>query len=147
MKVILIVDDVAANRELIREALIGSEYEFREANNASSALQVMRKHAVDLVITDMRMPGDSGIDLLKELRGEYPNTIVILVTAFGTVESAVEALKAGARDYITRPLDLDNLALVVRRALEFQSEARVRRSLPDKNRGFENMLGDSGALL
>src|SRR3974390_2672773 len=114
VKTILIVDDVGGNRELIREALISPEYQFSEAENASQALQVMRSQAADLVITDVRMPGTSGVDLLKELQSEYPDTVVILVTAFGTVESAVAAMKAGARDYITRPLDLHELRLIVR---------------------------------
>jgi len=145
--VVLIVDDISANRKLIREALTSPEYEFHEADNASDALQVMRNRRADVVITDVRMPGVSGVDLLKELRSEYPSTVVILVTAFGTVESAVEAMKAGARDYITRPLDLDNLASVVQRAAENRSEVRILRTALDKKRGFENMLGHSGALL
>jgi DNA-binding NtrC family response regulator len=150
LKEVLIVDDVAANRELIREALTSSQYEFHEAENASDALQVMRNRAADLVITDMRMPGVSGVDLLKELQSHYPNTVVILVTAFATVESAVAAMKAGARDYITRPLDLDNLELVVRRALDnrdFRKQGRILRTPPDEKRGFENMLGHSHPLL
>jgi DNA-binding NtrC family response regulator len=97
VKKILIVDDVRENRELIREALASPEYQFSEAENASQVLQNMRSHPADLVITDVRMPGISGVDLLKELHSEYPDTVVILVTAFGTVESAVEAMKAGAR--------------------------------------------------
>jgi DNA-binding NtrC family response regulator len=150
VKEVLIVDDVAANRELIREALTSLEYEFHEAENASDALRVMRDRPADLVITDMRMPGVSGVDLLKELQNHYPNTVVILVTAFGTVESAVEAMKAGARDYITRPLDLDNLEFIVRRALDnsdFRKEVRILRTPPDEKRGFENMFGHSHTLL
>ena len=150
MKEVLIVDDVQANRELIREALTSPEYEFHEAENASDALQLMRNRAADLVITDVRMPGASGVDLLKELQSEYPNTVVILVTAFGTVENAVEAMKAGARDYITRPLDIDSLELVVRRALvncDFRKEVHIVRTAPDRKRGFENMLGHSHVLL
>jgi len=150
VKTILIVDDVGGNRELIREALISPEYQFSEAENASQALQVMRSQAADLVITDVRMPGTSGVDLLKELQSEYPDTVVILVTAFGTVESAVAAMKAGARDYITRPLDLHELRLIVRRALEhldLRTEVRPRGSALDKKRGFENILGHSSTVL
>jgi DNA-binding NtrC family response regulator len=147
---ILVVDDVRENRELIREALASAEYQFSEAENASQVLQIMRGHAADLVITDVRMPGISGVDLLKELHSEYPNTVVILVTAFGTVESAVEAMKAGARDYITRPLDVHALRLVVQRALEpldLRTNARILGSAMDKKCGFENILGRSHALL
>jgi len=150
VKEVLIVDDVATNRELIREALASPEYEFHEAANANDALEAMRNHPADLVITDVRMPGASGVELLKELQREYPNTIVILVTAFGTVESAVEAMKAGARDYVTRPLDLDKLGLVVRRALgnpDLLKAVSILRPVLDKKRGFEDMLGRSHALL
>jgi DNA-binding NtrC family response regulator len=150
VKKILVVDDVRENRELIREALASPEYQFSDAENAGQALQNMRNQPADLVITDVRMPGISGVDLLKELHSEYPDTVVILVTAFGTVESAVEAMKAGARDYITRPLDLRELRLVVQRALEhldLRAEVRILRRAMDQKSGFENMLGHSHTLL
>lgn len=150
MKEILIVDDVLANRELIREALLSPEYQFSEAENASQALEIMRQQVADLVITDMQMPGISGVVLLKELRHGYPGTVVILVTAFGTVESAVEAMKAGAHDYIRKPFDLHELELVVQRALKhvsLRNEVQTLRSALDQKRGFEDILGHSNALL
>lgn len=150
MKKILIVDDIRDNRELIREALASPEYQFSEAENASQVLHMMTTDPADLVITDLRMPGISGVDLLKELQSKYPDTIVILATAFGTVESAVEAMKAGARDYITKPIDLDELRLVVLRALEHldvRTELRILRNALDAKCGFENMLGHSHSLL
>ena len=146
MKKILVADDLAENRELIREALASPEYEFSEAENASQALQIMRNQPADLVISDVKMPGISGVDLLKEVRREHPKTIVILVTAFGTVEGAVAAMKAGAQDFITRPLDIGELRLIVKRALEhddLQTEVRFLRSALDKQCGFEKMLGHS----
>lgn len=150
VKRILIVDDLQVNRELIRESLACPEYQFSEAENASQVLQIMRNQAADLVITDVKMPGMTGVDLLKELQNDYPDTIVILVTAFGTVETAVEAMKAGARDYITRPVDLDELRFVVRRALEHldrRNEVHILRSAMDKKSGFKSMLGHSQTLL
>jgi len=150
VKEILIVDDVLANRELIREALLSPEYQFSEAENASQALEIMRQQVADLVITDMQMPGISGVGLLKELHHGYPGTMVILVTAFGTVESAVEAMKAGAHDYIRKPFDLHELELVVQSALEHVSprnEVKALRAALDQKRGFENILGHSNALL
>jgi two-component system NtrC family response regulator len=149
-KNILIVDDVQANRELIREALASEEYHFSEAESATQALQIMRNRGAHLVITDVRMPGDSGIDLLKELHSEYPDTMVILVTAFGTVESAVEAMKAGARDYLTRPFDLDELRSIVQHSLEqfdVRTDVRVLRNTVDRARGFDHMIGHSHSLL
>ena len=118
MKRILIVDDVATNREFIREALMCREYKITETVDGGQALEMMENEGADLVITDLRMPGISGVDLLRKLRVKYPNTTVILVTACGTVESAVEAMKAGAHDYITRPLEVRELRSVVRRVLE-----------------------------
>ena len=150
MKKILIADDLAENRELIRETLVSPEYTFSEAENAYQVLQIMRNQPADLVISDVKMPGISGVDLLKELHSEYPETAVILVTAFGTVEGAVEAMKAGARDYFTRPVDNRELRLVVERALEHidvQMEVRLLRSALDKKCGFEKMLGHSHTML
>jgi two-component system NtrC family response regulator len=150
VKTILLVDDVPGNRELIREALTSPKYQFYEAGNGNQVLQIMREQAVDLVITDLRMPGISGVDLLKELQSKYSDTAVILVTAFGTVETAVEAMKAGALDYITRPLDLDELRFTVQRALEHLDhwdEVHILRNALDKKVEFENILGHSQVLL
>jgi DNA-binding NtrC family response regulator len=150
MKNILIVDDVATNRELIREALMCREYKITEAVAGGQALEMMENEGADLVITDLRMPGISGVDLLRKLRVKYPDTTVILVTACGTVESAVEAMKAGAHDYITRPLDVRELRSVVRRVLQqvqIQAESRALRDTIDRKGGFENMVGHSQTLL
>jgi len=150
MKRIPIVDDVATNRELIRETLMCQEYKITEAVDASQALEVMENEGAELVITDLRMPGLSGIELLRRLQGAYPDTTVILVTAWGTVESAVEAMKAGAHDYITRPVDIQELRSMVRRALEqveIQTETRAFRDTIDRKGAFENMVGHSQALL
>jgi CheY-like chemotaxis protein len=92
---ILIVDDYAPNRELIREALTDSPYEISEAVTASEALERLRGHKTDLVITDVRMPGLSGVELLKRLKKEYPDIVVILMSAFATVDGAVETMKFG----------------------------------------------------
>ena len=70
------------------------------------------------MITDLKMPGLSGIELLKQMRSQYPGTVVIILTAFGTVETAVQAMKAGAYDYLTKPVDSEEMSLVVGRALE-----------------------------
>lgn len=94
---ILIVDDHAPNRELIREALSDAAYDISEAVTASEALERLRHQKTDLVITDVRMPGLSGVDLLKRLNKEYPDVVVILMSAFATVAGAVEAMKLGAR--------------------------------------------------
>jgi two-component system NtrC family response regulator len=150
MKRILIVDDLATNRELIREALMCGEYRITEAVDGGQALEIMKNEGADLVITDLRMPEISGVDLLRKLRVTYPDTTVILVTAWGTVGSAVEAMKAGALDYITRPVNVQDLRSIVRRALdqvEIQAETCALRDTLDRKCGFENMVGHSQALL
>jgi DNA-binding NtrC family response regulator len=150
MNRILIVDDLPTNRELIREALMCREYKITEAVDGGQALEMMENEGADLVITDLRMPGISGVDLLRKLRVKYPDTTVILVTACGTVESAVEAMKAGAHDYIARPLDVRELRSVVRRVLQqvqIQAESRALRDTIDGKGGFENMVGHSQTLL
>ena len=149
-RTILVVDDHAPNRELIREALDDSKFEISEAQTASEALEHLRRQEADLVITDVRLPGISGVELLKRLHSDYPHTVVVLVTAFATVEGAVEAMKLGAHHYLTQPFDIDELRLVIHRALDrtavridcARSSGTVKRSP-----GFENILGRSKDLL
>src|SRR5260370_39227199 len=139
MKRILIVDDVATNREFIRDALMCQEYKIAEAVAGGQALEVMENEGADLVITDLRMPGISGVDLLRKLRVKYPDTTVILLTAWGTVESAVEAMKAGAHDYITRPLDVRTLRSVLGREREqvpIHADTRGLRDTIDRKGAF-----------
>src|SRR6266536_5663736 len=149
-KRILVVDDDESLRWVTQAQLQQSGYDVDAAADATSALEQIRNLPPDLVITDLKMPGMSGLDLLKEIRVNYPDIIVIMVTAFGTVENAVEAMKAGAYDYITKPVNMDELRLIVNRGLEhlnLQEEVRVLRSSLDKKYGFENILGQSKELL
>jgi len=149
-KRILVVDDDQSLRWVTQAQLQQSGYQVDAAANGAEALDRMREVPPDLVITDLMMPGMSGVELLRNIRAEYPEVIVILVTAFGTVENAVEAMKAGAYDYITKPVNMEELRLVVGRGLEhldLRQEVRNLRSSLDKKYGFENILGQSKALL
>jgi DNA-binding NtrC family response regulator len=149
-RTILVVDDHAPNRELIREALYDSAYEISEAQTASDALEHVQRQETELVITDVRMPGISGVQLLERLHRDYPTVVVILVSAFATVAAAVEAMKLGAHHYFTQPLDIDELRLVIHRALDCRAVSinAVRPSDPLKRSpGFENILGHSKDLL
>lgn len=149
-KRILIVDDDESLRWVTQAQLQQSGYEVAAAEDGASALEQIRSFSPDLVITDLKMPGMSGLDLLKEIRADHPDILVIMVTAFGTVENAVEAMKAGAYDYITKPVNIDELRLIVDRGLEhlgLQEEVRVLRSSLDQKYGFENILGQSKTLL
>ena len=147
---ILIVDDHAPNRELIREALTDSAYDIGEAATASEALERLRRNKTDLVITDVRMPGLSGVELLKRLNKEYPDIVVILMSAFATVAGAVEAMKLGAHDFLTQPLEIDELRLVIQRALD-RYGVRIDRGTSidalERGPGFEDMLGRAKCLL
>jgi DNA-binding NtrC family response regulator len=147
---ILVVDDDESLRRVTQVQLQQSGYDVTTAESAQQALAVLQKLPQDLVLTDLRMPGMSGLDLLKKIKADYPETIVIVVTAFGTVETAVEAMKTGAYDYITKPVVADELRLAINRALEHQRlllEVQTLRHSLDEKYGFENIIGRSENLL
>lgn len=149
-KRILVVDDEENLRRVTQLKLQQAGYEALTASDASQALDVLSKHPQDLVLTDLKMPGMSGIDLLRKVKEEYPEVIVVVVTAYGTIESAVEAMRLGAYDYIIKPVNSDALKLIVSRALEhhrLQEEVRNLRSAIDRKFGFENIVGQSKSLL
>ena len=149
-KRILVVDDDESLRWVTQAQLQQGGYEVTAAADGNAALDSIRQAPPDLVITDLKMPGMSGLELLRKIRTDYPGIIVIMVTAFGTVENAVEAMKAGAYDYVTKPVNMDELRLIVNRGLEhldLQEEVRLLRSSLDQKYGFENILGRSNSLL
>lgn len=147
---ILVVDDDESLRRVTQVQLEQSGYEVAAAADGNEALAVLERFPADMVITDLKMPGMSGLDLLKRIRAETPEIVVIMVTAFGTIENAVEAMRAGAYDYITKPVQIEELRMTVSRALEhldLQEEVRNLRSSLDQKYGFENILGRSSVLL
>ncbi len=147
---ILVVDDDESLRRVTQVQLEQAGYQVAAAADGNQALAILQQAPQELVITDLKMPGMSGLALLKRIRTEYPETIVVMITAFGTIETAVEAMKAGAYDYITKPVQQDELKIVVNRALEhshlLEEVQRLRSSLDEKY-GFENIIGRSNALL
>jgi DNA-binding NtrC family response regulator len=149
-KRILVVDDDESLRWVTQAQLQQSGYQVDAAANGKEALAKIQETPPDLAIADLMMPGMSGIELLKSIRADYPEIIVILVTAFGTVENAVEAMRAGAYDYITKPVNMEELRLIVGRGLEhldLRQEVRNLRISLNKKYGFENILGQSKPLL
>jgi len=149
-KRILVVDDDESLRWVTQAQLQQSGYDVAAAPDGATALEAIRQVPPDLVITDLKMPGMSGLELLRKIRAGYPEIIVIMVTAFGSVENAVEAMKTGAYDYISKPVNMDELRLIVNRGLEhldLQEEVRLLRSSLDQKYGFENILGRSKSLL
>jgi DNA-binding NtrC family response regulator len=147
---VLVIDDDASLRRVMEMQLEEIGCEVVAVASGNDALAVLEEFAPTLVITDLKIPGMSGLDLLKLLRADHPELTVIMVTAYGTVRTAVEAMKAGAFDYLTKPIDYDELALVVNRALEHQQLLEGVRNLRhtlDAKYGFESIIGRSKALL
>lgn len=144
---VLIVDDEATARNFVSEALSDAGHETFEAGDLSQANKSVDTGAADLVLLDVVLPDGSGLDLLERLSKENPSPPVILMTAFGEVDTAVEAMKMGAQDFLQKPLDLDRLLQAVERAGEIVSLRRelalLRRSASEK---AEWVVGDTPAM-
>ena len=147
---ILIVDDDSSVRRVMQMQLSEAGYDVKVAASGNDALRIATESHPKLIITDLRMPDLDGIELLRRLSENEIQTTVIMVTAFGSIETAVQAMRLGAYDYITKPIDYDPLQLAVQRAMERQSlidEVRNLRSALDRRYGFENIIGHSKSLL
>jgi DNA-binding NtrC family response regulator len=129
---ILIADDELFIREGLQEALQQPRFQIDLAADGLQAQDLLRSKAYHLVVLDLRMPGLSGMDLLEEIRDEFPDTQSILLTAHGNVNTAVEAMKLGAFDFITKPVEIDHLRLLVDRALDNLELVQQNRSLQDR---------------
>ena len=144
---VLVVDDEPHMRRVLEIMLQKSGHQVFVAGNGLEALSIMQDKQVDLIITDMRMPGMGGIELLTRLRQQGLEVPVIVITAHGSVESAVEAMKYGASDYILRPFDIDALELAIARVLNEAEVVRENSYLREElNRGWNTFVGSSGAM-
>ena len=144
--VILIVDDEQNIREGLREALQIPAYTIITAENGLQAEEIVRSRAIDLVISDLKMPGMSGLELLKKIQTISPATFFIMMTAYGTVDSAVRAIKEGAYEYLTKPINLDQMELLIARALKgkaLEAENIYLKKQLQKRYGLENLIGHS----
>jgi len=130
---ILIVDDEKAQREILEGFLVKQGYGALSATDGENALEKFKDGAFDLVLTDYRMPGIDGIQLLREVRRLNPQGVVVIMTAYGTVGTAVAAMREGAYDYLTKPIDLDELLLLIQRV-----EREIR--LGQENRELKEQL-------
>ncbi len=145
---VLVVDDEKNTREGLARAL-RRDYEVHIAESAQTALAVLAEHHVDVMLSDVRMPGMDGIDLLKGVVSRYPDVVCIMLTAYGSVETAVEAMKQGAADFLTKPVNLDHLDITLARAIKrrnLESENRDLKRQLDSKFGLESILGSSSAM-
>ena len=147
---ILVVDDDSASVEAAVEILEREGYNLFAASGGRAALGVLAVEDVDVVITDEKMPDLSGIDLLKHIKDNYPYTQVIILTGYGSIDSAVEATKAGADGYLEKPIQINILRQTTKNALEkrslFLQNVNLREQLDDKF-GFANIIGTSKPML
>ncbi|MDP2853665.1 MAG: sigma-54 dependent transcriptional regulator [Smithellaceae bacterium] len=146
---ILIIDDDASFRRILEYNLQEEGYEVLIASSGEEGLVIFDKQSPHLVITDMKMNGISGIDVLSAIKKQSPDTLVIIITAFGAVDKAVEAMKLGAYDYITKPVNRDELRLMVRKALDLTSLSQENKDLKkriENREEFKHMVGTSDAM-
>jgi len=147
---ILVVDDEPSQLELVVGFLKKRGFETARAESGARALDIFREAPIDLVLTDQKMPDMSGLELLKAIRAINPEAAVIVITAYGTVETAVAAIKAGAADYVAKPVNLDELLFRIDQVKErgrLISENRDLRETLEKNHRIEGIVGESGRMI
>jgi DNA-binding NtrC family response regulator len=145
----LIVDDEPAECELVRDALAHAGFEAHSAQTPALALELLATRPFDVVLTDLNMPGMNGTELCRRISDTVPHLPVVLVTAFGSIDSAVDAMRAGAYDFLTKPFDVDAVVLVLRRAVEHRAlrcEVDALRRVVDTSQRYGGLLGTSQAM-
>jgi len=146
---ILIVEDEKSMREVLKMLLEGEVYEVTTASDGLEGLSYVEKDIFDLVITDMKMPRVDGFEVLKKVKELSPDTVVLMITAFGTTEKAVEARKLGAYDFITKPFDIDEIRLIVKKAIEKKrerEELEILRKKVETTYSLGNIIGQSPGM-
>ncbi len=143
---ILLVDDKASNLSLLKE-ILGEDYLNYSADSGEAALQLLSQQSIDVVLSDVRMPTMDGFELLKTIKRTYPQTQVVLMTAYGSIEKAVEAMQQGAFNYLTKPLDPDKVLEVIETALAHKyALAPQSTPAPSHAAGFAGMVGSSAPM-
>lgn len=146
---ILLVDDEPSILNVLSTLLKTEAHDVVPVRGGDKALEQLRADRFDLMISDVRMAPVDGIELLKQARKEWPNLAVIMLTAYGSVETAVEAMKEGAFDYVTKPFKVDELLITVQRALQYQNvlneNVQLKEQLQSRQR-FDNIIAESGAM-
>ncbi len=129
---ILVVDDERGPRELLKEALLDQGYQVTIAKSGEEACQIFDNKHFELVLSDLKMPGLSGIKLLKKIKIQSPETLVILITGYASLQSAIHAIREGAYDYLTKPFQLDELYIVIKNAVDRIKLIRENNDLLEK---------------
>jgi DNA-binding NtrC family response regulator len=146
---ILIIEDEKLVRWSLKERLKKEDYEVLEAETGDAGMEILGQNLVDLILLDYRLPDMTGLDVLKKTMVAWPETPVILMTAYSSVDSAIEAMKLGAYDYINKPFNLDEMVVTIGRALEssrLRREVRHLRDEQQKHYGLSNIIGRSPAM-
>ena len=146
---ILIVDDEESVRDSLYNWFLEDGFRVAYAENASKALTILESDQFDIILADIKMPGMDGLEMLRRIKALKPDSIVIVMTAFATVDTAVKALKDGAYDYVTKPFDPDDLTHLIRNATKQISLADENESLRKKVSSLENvedLIGNSVAM-
>ncbi|MFQ5329671.1 MAG: sigma-54-dependent transcriptional regulator, partial [Thermodesulfobacteriota bacterium] len=147
---ILIVDDEQSMCDFFGIMLKREGYRVTTVSSGEQAIEYLRKNSCSLVITDIKMPGIGGIDLLKQVKELSPETIVIMITAYASVDTAIEAMKLGAYDYFTKPFKVDEIKHHIRKALDVrrleQENVLLKRALKSRH-GFANIIGASPRMV
>ncbi len=148
-KNILVVEDDKSTRDTMVDLLSETGYEVESANNGEEAIKMVQEYGFNMVITDLKMPKGDGIQVLKQVKKIDSQTIVIICTGYGTVDTAVKAMKLGAYEYITKPIKVEEIKLVVQRALDYQrlqtENVLFQKQLKAKYK-FKNLIGDSDVM-
>lgn len=146
LKKALVIDDDISTLELMRFHLKSEGFEVVTAENGSTALEIVDENKFDVVLTDLNLPGIDGIELVKKIKTKLPDTEIIMVTGFGSTEKAIEATKAGAFYFVEKPVDLDELQILIEKALERKQQAaeiqELRRKLSDRYE-YQGIIGAS----
>ena len=146
---ILVVDDEEQMRDLLAKVLERKGYQVSVSGDGAEALALLEKEPADLVVTDVRMPGLNGMEALRAIKELNPEIVVIIMTAFGSIDQAVQAVKEGAYDYINKPFKIDEMLLTIEKALEerrLRHEVSTLRQELRSRYHFENLIGKSRAM-
>ena len=145
---VLIIDDEPDIRELLEITLLRMGLDTVTAGNVEGALEKIEQYQPNLCLTDMKLPDGNGIDIVRYIQKNYPNIPIAVITAFGSMDTAVEALKAGAYDFVSKPVDLPKLRELIQTALKLSGSKHAKHTAkPDKDDAHSSsILGNSAAM-